>query len=298
MSDYAHILQRLKGLQEQFDQLVAEVSETASANEEASNRSVVRVAATERRAEMMPPSGPQLDVILPSTQDDVETILGGQPTSDFPDCCAVGDDQDYYCSGTLIAPNLVVTARHCEHVTQVFLKGNDVRKPRRGETIRIIKQFSHDEADLRVLLLEINSKVTPRHVAQDNETNASEAWLVGFGTVNPAGTIGYGLKRMVKVPITSLGCETKDEHEKYGCRQNVEIVAGHRGLLKDSCRGDSGGPLYIQSPKGTFYLLGATSRGLQSSSQPCGDGGIYVRVDRFLDWIHEQTGVSIPGPFS
>lgn len=54
--------------------------------------------------------------------------------------------------------------------------------------------------------------------------------------------VGYGVKRMVDVPITSLGCTTQQEADDFGCERGKEIVAGHRGLLKDSCRGDSVAP--------------------------------------------------------
>ena len=76
------------------------------------------------------------------------------------------------------------------------------------------------------------------------------------------------------------------------------MVAGHRGLRMDSCKGDSGGPLYIEDREGEYYLLGATSRGARDALTTCGDGGIYVRVDLCLDWIREVTGVEIGGPLS
>jgi endonuclease G len=100
----------------------------------------------------------------------------------------------------------------------------------------------------------------------------------------------------------TLDCGTDEEQAKYRCKKNIELVAGHRGIRRDTCRGDSGGPLYIQSDEGTYRLLGVTSRGLKDFDhfppQPCGNGGIYVRADRFLDWIRDVTGISIPGPLS
>jgi secreted trypsin-like serine protease len=234
-----------------------------------------------------------------------EAIVGGKRTkpADFQDCCAVGNDQQYFCTGTLIAPNVVVTAKHCPQalpITRVFLKGVDISRPRRGEEVRVAEVFLHPDrkVDLAVLLLETDSTVTPRHVAQGAETEgATIATLVGFGTVDLGGTVGYGIKRQVKVPIKSLDCTGSGDAAKYGCRPDFEIVAGHRGLRKDSCRGDSGGPLYIPAPKsvGGYYLLGATSRGSLDSNNVCGDGGIYVRVDKFIDWIEEVTGVEIEG---
>jgi hypothetical protein len=220
-------------------------------------------------------------------------IVGGQETLEFPDCCAVGNQQGYYCSGTLIAPTLVVTAAHCRAVTRVFLKGSDITHPEEGVEIPVVKQIFHPTQDLSVLVLKdaAPGDITPRHVAQGKEVKGRRTLLVGFGTVNFQGTIGYGKKRMVEVPIRSIRCSTHTAQTNYGCRDDTEMVAGHRGLMKDSCHGDSGGPAYIKSSTGEYYLLGATSRGISDSDVECGDGGIYVRVDKCLDWIRQVTGI-------
>jgi hypothetical protein len=236
-------------------------------------------------------------VIPPTQTEDPDSIVGGMPTLEFPDCCAVGNATQYYCTGTLIAPTLIVTARHCPDLKRAFLKGHDISQPGSGETIEIEKEFAHKEADLRLLVLRKASSVAPRHIAQAAEVQGTRALLVGFGTVDFAGTVGYGIKRKVEVPITSIACRGADENTRYGCRPGVEMVAGHRGLDRDSCRGDSGGPLYILSAEGTYHLLGVTSRGV-GGPRVCGDGGIYVRVDQFLDWIHTTTGIAIPGPIT
>jgi len=242
------------------------------------------------------PAAPTAPQVIPPTAPEVE-IVGGEETDQFPDCCAVGNDQWYYCSGTLIAPNVVVTADHCRGVTRVFLKGNDVSIPENGETLRVVQQFTHPEVDLRVLVLERASQATPRHIAQEAEmAGVKTATLVGFGTIDAGGTVGYGIKRKVEVLITSLDCGNQGDSKQYGCFPGREIVAGHRGLLLDSCRGDSGGPLYIQSSNGQYYLLGATSRGARGGFTVCGDGGIYVRVDLCLAWIRDVTGANIEGP--
>jgi hypothetical protein len=127
--------------------------------------------------------------VIPPTSN--EEIVGGEETEQFPDCCAVGDDRGYYCSGTLIAPNVVVTADHCENVTRVFLKGNDVSRPGEGEVLRVVRELSHPEVDLKVLVLERDSEMPPRHVAQGDEVaNAKTATLAGFGTIDLHGSLG------------------------------------------------------------------------------------------------------------
>ena len=248
---------------------------------------------SQREDEVLRQTAGQRKVILPKTND-AQPIVGGEETKEFPDCCAVGSAAGYFCTGTLIAPTVVVTARHCTNVARVFLKGWDIRNPQDGETINVSKQFSHPNYDIRVLLLEKASSVKPRHVARGPEVgNPVQVLLVGFGTIDTDGRIGYGLKRMVRVSLVSLGCVSEADVTKYGCKQGKEIIAGHRGLLKDSCHGDSGGPLYIKNSAGGYDLLGATSRGIGGTENNCGDGGIYVRVDQFLDWIKQQTQIAV-----
>jgi secreted trypsin-like serine protease len=72
------------------------------------------------------------------------------------------------------------------------------------------------------------------------------------------------------------------------------MVAGHQGLQRDTCKGDSGGPLYIHTGNDQYALLGVTSRGVRNGFTTCGDGGIYVRLDRCVDWIEQVTGIKLP----
>jgi trypsin len=293
MADDKQIERMFEELQQRINALEAEVAKLRGG----SRRDRSRSAQGGRKAEVL--SANRFDrpeVIPPTVQDEPEAIVGGKLTTDFPDCCAVGDDQGFYCTGTLIAPRLVVTAEHCQGITRVFLKGSDIDNLQDGEVRNVVDEKRHPNYDIRVLILDEDSTVQPRHVAQGAEIgNPKKARLVGFGNINLAGTIGYGLKRRVDVPIESLACATAADVSEFGCEQGKEIVAGHRGLLKDSCHGDSGGPLYIKNSQGGYSLLGATSRGLNNSENACGDGGIYVRVDQFLDWIREETGMEIEG---
>jgi len=226
-------------------------------------------------------------------------IIGGIPTPKFLDCCAIGNEMGYYCTGTLIAPTLVVTAKHCKSMSRVFF-GTNVDQPQNGETIDIVRDIAHPdpEVDLRVLVLKWAPSAKHRHVAQGAEVgNPRTAVVAGFGTTDLAGTSGYGIKRYARVPIMSLDSTSPADQQKYGSRVGLELVAGHLGLNRDSCKGDSGGPLYISDPNGNGeFLLGATSRGTRDAQHVCGDGGIYVRVDKFLDWIRTATGIHVDGP--
>ena len=91
-----------------------------------------------------------------------------------------------------------------------------------------------------------------------------------------------GVKMTVQVVVATTNCEASEHQDKFGCHKGLEIVAGGNGL--DSCNGDSGGPAYILL-NGKRMLAGATSRATRNFTRPCGDGGIYTRVDKYLDWI-------------
>ena len=132
----------------------------------------------------------------------------------------------------------------------------------------------------------------PRLVARGPEINAARvATVVGFGHIDLNGTLGYGLKRKVEVPITSLDCGAPGDLKKYGCFPQREMVAGHRGLKLDSCSGDSGGPLYIQANDGVYLLLGATSRAPATALQ------LVATAASMCAWINASTGF-VPSPAS
>lgn len=280
MADFGSVIKQLDDLKKQVGpDLARRVQEI----EDALGRLSVEIgeAAAERGPRVEPPTRPGRE------------IVGGAETQDFPDCCALGDDRGYFCSGTLIAANVVVTAEHCRGLTRAYLRGADVTKPADAEIIPIVGEFVHPELDLRVLLLAHDAATPPRTVGSAAQLDGiAEVTLVGFGTIDPDGRFGYGVKRRVDVPVQTFDCGQMGDPKRYGCLPGREIVAGHAGLMLDSCKGDSGGPLYIQKG-GEFYLLGATSRGARGGFRECGDGGIYVRVDLCLDWIREVTGAEI-----
>jgi len=222
---------------------------------------------------------------------DRDRVVGGIPTLEYQDCVAIGSPDQWCCTGTLVGPNVVITAGHCfgPCTSRVFI-GPDVSKPEDGQVIEVAKAYQQPDYgsnpvgnDLTVLILAEDAAVTPRPFAQDGMLEAeTTVRLAGYGNTDVFSSGGYGIRRMVDVPLAG-------DNPDYGADVSREFVAGAPFLDRDSCNGDSGGPAYVRAD-GSWYLVGATSRATASTVRPCGDGGIYTRVSVFEDWIR-----SIPG---
>lgn len=224
-------------------------------------------------------------------------IIGGRTTREFPSCCCIGDDEGFNCSAVLVRPRVVLTAAHCgASITRVFIGGWDIGKLNAGELLGVRAVVPHpryDAArnlnDITVIVLAEDAGTPPVALASEDELAAAEyCALVGFGRNDPTRPLGFGLKRETSAPIAALRRDIADDLSEAASRLGFdpehEFVAGRKGLGRDSCNGDSGGPAYVLTTSGP-RLLGLTSRATRERANNCGDGGIYVLPIRHLDWI-------------
>ena len=228
----------------------------------------------------------------PGEWPDVAAIL-------FPD--ASGDDA--LCTGTLIAPTVVLTAGHCHDPLDpplpdnVLIGTSSLARPGDGETIAIKRAYVYPDPDttedLTVLVLARASSRKPRPVvdgwARLDLVNGAAVELVGYGAINATGDHFIDELQEASSTITDVDCTTS-----AGCNPEArpagELGAGGMGI--DTCPGDSGGPLYLMTRYGPV-LAGVTSRSYDNPPVPCSGGGIYVRPDKVLDWIEKIAGVPI-----
>ena len=144
--------------------------------------------------------------------------------------------------------------------------------------------------DIAILILPSPAVVRPVEMATKQEIDAAlEATLVGFGNNNLSASSGFGLKREVSVP-TDRHTDINEAEARLGFESDVEFTAGGKG--KDTCTGDSGGPAYLIGGDGNFKVAGLTSRPYRTFGTPCGEGGVYTRVDVHLDFIRKVAGQS------
>jgi secreted trypsin-like serine protease len=236
----------------------------------------------------------------PAHADDPAGIVGGSqvPRGRWPDVVAVlgafGN-----CTGTLIAADVVLTAGHCIEALpyEVVIDTIDHAKSG-GERIRVAWSRAYpnwpERYDVGVLVLDqAATQAKPRVVTTACTARAllranTQIKIVGFGLATPEGLDDNTRLHEASVPITDPTC-TLDPSCNAGVAPHGEFMAGGHGV--DSCFGDSGGPAYIDTQDGHGHaLVGIVSRGLALPAAPCGNGGVYVRVDKVISWIQSVTG--------
>lgn len=230
-----------------------------------------------------------------------QEIVGGTdvPPGEWPDAVVVIGNGGT-CSGTLIAPDVVLTAGHCAEIHPTQIIANTVDFARAGGiSVGVARTVAHPDwsrtYDVSVVVLASPiTGVTPRSVGASCTFHAvhkdTNVHLVGFGATNKQGTASNSHLKQAVAAVTDPVCSGGN-----GCNSLVapggEFVAGGSGTA-DSCFGDSGGPVYLDTPAGPV-LIGAVSRGVDSSPTPCGGGGIYVRTDKIISWIEATAARTI-----
>lgn len=218
------------------------------------------------------------------------TIIGGEfvEPGEFPEVVALLS-ANFTCTGTVVGPRLILTAAHCFDGGQYVVHiGDEVD----AEAEAIAAQTgSHPDfvpIPLNQDIFDYGYLVTttdlppPYAVPLTSEDEWREVmqWgtdieIVGFG-VDPA-TGESGRKQKISLEINGFSDE------------GLEFYAGGDG--RDSCRGDSGGPVFATLADGSRRLVGIISRG----SDMCGKRGVYAVPHAGLCWVRDETGEDLTG---
>jgi secreted trypsin-like serine protease len=228
------------------------------------------------------------------------SVVGGTPAKSgaWPDAVAVLSP-DAACTGTLITPDVVLTAGHCIDTgpIAVVVDTVDYGVPG-GELIKVKRSLAYPDwehaYDVGIVMLEHPAAARPRAIAaacsaRDGLVAGALVRLVGFGLTTKSGTGDNTRLHEGQIPVIDPSCR-----DPQACVAAIapdgEFTAGGDG--HDACFGDSGGPIYLDTPGGPA-LVGVVSRGFAMSGAPCGNGGVYVRADRVVPWIQRVTHESV-----
>jgi uncharacterized protein (TIGR03382 family) len=231
-----------------------------------------------------------------------QPVLGGDevPEGRWRDTAAVLFGGQQGCSGVLVAPTVVLTAGHCNDTSldAVLVGTNSLSQPGRGEQIAVTRRIEYPSSwtsfDVTALVLQRASAIEPRAIATGwarlDIVDGAAVQLVGYGAIDRDATVYVDALQEVETTITDADCSDEGVGCNVAARPAGELGAG--GMGRDTCPGDSGGPLYLRTVYGDF-LAGLTSRAYDSAQFYCQDGGIYERPDAIVDWIEQETGVPV-----
>jgi trypsin len=211
------------------------------------------------------------------------------------------------CTGTLIAPDTVLTAGHCSSV-DAGVVGTPVTWPAQlidvrigghrdgeGERVPVSRVSAHQNYlatkgyDISLLHLSRASTNAPTKVAGSGERSLWDPGdletIVGWGLTEEDGNPPEILQE-AQVPITT---DAYCDNAYGGIDATTMVCAGYPEGGVDTCQGDSGGPMFGHGADGSLRVVGTTSWGEGCARR--GKPGVYGRVgDTTLrEWIRERV---------
>jgi trypsin len=233
----------------------------------------------------------------PAVENFKETrIIGGDDADkgEYGYTVSLEDDFGHFCGGTLIRPDIVMSAAHCGGGSMsVRVGAHDISRDE-GKVIKVTKQIIHNQYDpdstnYDFMLLKLAEPVpdgTPiarLHNRDDLQDNDS-VYVIGWGNMNVNGFKPAKVLQHVEVKyIPNNECNRNQAYD--GKITNAMLCAGEDNGGEDACQGDSGGPL-VRKDGNDHTLVGVVSWGYGCASAQF--PGVYSRITEVSGWINDQ----------
>lgn len=229
-------------------------------------------------------------------------IVGGTTAAlgEFPYIVSLSQGGSHFCGGVLIDSRTVVTAGHCtegQRASSVKVRAGTITWASGGTQVGVSSLTLHPsytvdsqgvpDNDIGVwhLSTPIATSSTIGYAtlpAQGSDPSAGTTLTVaGWGTTSENSNSLPSALRKVSVPVVARStCNSEYSGEISNNMFCAAVAAGG----KDSCSGDSGGP--IVDPSGT--LVGVVSWGQGCAEK--GFPGVYTRLGNYVSFINSNRG--------
>ncbi|XP_036336616.1 uncharacterized protein LOC118746806 isoform X7 [Rhagoletis pomonella] len=220
-----------------------------------------------------------------------------------------GGISSHWCGAVLISSRHLLTAAHClagypKGAYLVRLGDHYANIAEASEIDSFIENWyvhekfrdaTHMNNDIAMIVLKtpvkFNDYIQPVCLPSKDATVTEnrKCTISGWGSIKSGVSTPSNILRAAELPILSDDV-CKQPHVYGASLTEGMFCAGYMDESVDACDGDSGGPLICHDEDGeTLY-------GIISWGQHCGYAnkpGVYVRVEKYVDWIMDKINFSI-----
>ena len=223
-------------------------------------------------------------------------ILSGEFAlrSQFPHQIFMNRSRGYFCGGSIISRNYILTAAHCifihgyrvpTHMFTIIAGSNNINRGLRFKVADIIihplykKPGIHDIALMQLAEpLTFSRDIRPIFLSRSDPPVGARVVISGYGAIN---NFKINAKELQWTYVYTLSTESCRSFIHFPILWHSVICLDHE-IGSGACFGDSGGPVTFKEE-----LIGVCSFGNNVCGSKVPD--VYTRVLPYLDWIEEHS---------
>ena len=243
-------------------------------------------------------------------------ITGGFPINitEAPWQVLIRVNDNPVCGGSIIAPNMILTAAHCLYdewgnrhpisAISVVAGVTCQSETNSSNTFNVSRIILHDYADAAILVL--SSSITFNNYRRPiNFLGSNNNALYNVG--NTVRASGWGWKNpdrynpnipdcLQAVDLTIISNQSVANTMGWNLFAHEMAATGTGNIRQGACHGDSGGPLTIRDTNNVPILIGIVGWGRRYCLGDNHDSpSIFVRVSHIRNWIHSVITPSMSG---